>query len=536
MFALPQAWVPWVEALGWALLHFVWQAVVVGALFFVLRPLCRSVTSRYRLGLAMLVLLAACPVATAIWYWPAAHATGAARALPAAAVAAAQVLLQSDQWRIEALLPWLVGAWLIGVLGIASRAFLHWRQLNWLVRHAATLPECQDSLAKLCRRFGINRPVRLLASLRVTTPMLVGWLRPVILLPASLVTGFSPTQIELIIAHELGHIRRWDYLANLFQVVIETVLFYHPVVHWICRDVRNARESCCDDLVLALGDGSPVAYARTLAELETLRHDVGIVAPALGAGGGVLLARIRRIVGLERDTYDPLPQDNRLLVVAGVAAAAVMATLRMHSVSIPPVVLPTLTQSLAVIIDNPTLASPKLSVPSIAVDSAPVVEPQATTPVIESPRIRVAAPFAKTDPVLDVTAVALGVSEVAPAQETASVADAPVAVAGAAVPPPIATHLVQPRYPPRELAAGETGTVVLEFGIAADGRVRDIRVSGKRSIAFDDVAIAALREWRFSTESPIDTAQRYTQAFAFTRASGICHEVIGSHICRHLPE
>src|SRR4029077_8336234 len=138
-----------------------------------------------------------------------------------------------------------------------------WRRLNWLVRHAAApLPECRDSLSKLCRRFGIRRPVRLLASLRVATPMLIGWFKPVILLPASMFTGFTPHQIELIIAHELGHIRRWDYLANLFQVIVETVLFYHPVVHWISRDVRNARESCCDDLVLALGEGSPVAYAR----------------------------------------------------------------------------------------------------------------------------------------------------------------------------------------------------------------------------------------------------------------------------------
>src|SRR6185436_16440590 len=98
-----------------------------------------------------------------------------------------------------------------------------------------------------------------------------GWLRPGILLPAAVALGFPAAQIELILAHELGHVRRWDYVVNLVQVVIETVLFYHPVVHWISRELRHEREICCDEMVLRVTRGHPHVYARTLASLEELR-------------------------------------------------------------------------------------------------------------------------------------------------------------------------------------------------------------------------------------------------------------------------
>jgi len=107
-------------------------------------------------------------------------------------------------------LPWLVGAWMCGVVGIALRSLWHWRRLARLVGHAAIpLPQWEEKLAQMSRRFGLRRPVRLLASAKVATPMLIGWIKPVILLPLSMLSGFSAHQIELIIAHELGHVRRW---------------------------------------------------------------------------------------------------------------------------------------------------------------------------------------------------------------------------------------------------------------------------------------------------------------------------------------
>src|SRR5579859_2152016 len=239
-----------VDAVGTALLHFFWQGAVIALAYAALRPLCRDVLSRYRLGMGLLVVSALCPVATLIYLWPGAGepAAGALAPLLSGTINAVTDGNASVS-HLRDYLPALVAIWTVGVLLIATRSLFHWHRIQRLVK-TATAPgaEWQQRLTRMCARFGLKRPVRLLVSAKVATPMLVGWFKPVVLLPLSMLSGFTPHQIELIIAHELGHVRRWDYLANLFQVIVETVLFYHPAVHWISRDVRNARESCCDDL------------------------------------------------------------------------------------------------------------------------------------------------------------------------------------------------------------------------------------------------------------------------------------------------
>ena len=102
-------------------------------------------------------------------------------------------------------------------------------------------------------------------------PTVIGWLKPVVLLPASALAGLTPRQLEAILAHELAHIRRHDYLVNLLQTLVETLLFYHPAVWWLSRRIRVERENCCDDLAVSLC-GDPVAYAAALADLEGSAH------------------------------------------------------------------------------------------------------------------------------------------------------------------------------------------------------------------------------------------------------------------------
>ena len=126
------------------------------------------------------------------------------------------------------------------------------------------------SLQQIAKRLGVERAVRLLASANVDVPSVVGHFKPVILLPASLISGLTPDEIEAILAHELAHIRRHDYLINLIQTTFETLLFYHPAVWWISREIRRERENCCDDLAVQ-ACGNRVAYARTLAMLEENR-------------------------------------------------------------------------------------------------------------------------------------------------------------------------------------------------------------------------------------------------------------------------
>ncbi|MGH8123940.1 MAG: M56 family metallopeptidase, partial [Rudaea sp.] len=379
------AWMQlWIDMLGRSLLHFFWQGAVIGLLYALLRPLCASARARYRLGMSALLLMLACPLTTLALLRPAVEALGlastsaSALSMPDGAIAAtAAQLVATAQW--QQALPWFVALWLAGVCLISMRSFLHWRRLARAVRAATLLPDdWQRRLIQLRQRLGIRRPVRLLASIEIGTPTLIGWLKPAILLPASLLSGFTPAQIELIIVHELSHVRRLDYLANLAQVAIETLLFYHPAVYWISREVRQAREQCCDDLVLTLGGGNAVAYARTLADLEELQHDFGAAVPALGAAGGVLFTRIRRIVDPRHTlVLEPLPRSNGLTLPVLLAFAGVaLAALRLHLLppaSVADAVLRAPRENMAVISGNARFSAPRAAAPALAAGSIALV-------------------------------------------------------------------------------------------------------------------------------------------------------------------
>ncbi|HEX7915942.1 TonB family protein [Rudaea sp.] len=560
MNALTTELVPYVHALGWSLLHFLWQGALIGLAYALLRGSCRTSVARHRLGMLCLMAMLACPLVTLALLWPTpvdpADLSTAMSSVSTASVSASAEVTPAG---LEAWLPWCVGLWLAGVCMIALRSFLHWRHLAALVRSATALPrDWQLRLIELRQRFGILRPVRLLASFAVATPTLVGWLKPTILLPASLLSGFTPAQIELILAHELAHVRRYDYIANLIQVVVETLLFYHPVVHWICADVRQQREQCCDDLVLGVGGGERLAYARTLADLEEWTQGesgFGAAMPALGAGGGVLLERVRRIVD-PRPARSPglLSRDNGMTLPALLAGAGLLlALLRLHAPSADALgaalvrASATSAELLAVATlrihaDTPILASrirPTTLVvpPPREADRPPVaVAPPASKVAerTEAPAAIVTPHIAATDP----SAVSLPSSPAA-VQAQAAAVPVPSVVAektpAAVIAPsgPQALRVVQPSYPLDALRNGVAGKVDLEFRVDGEGRVRDIHVlSAQPAGVFEQSAIAALRQWRFEVPS---TSARFTRSFAFTRGASAtenCREITGSHICR----
>jgi beta-lactamase regulating signal transducer with metallopeptidase domain len=148
-------------------------------------------------------------------------------------------------------------------------------------------------------RFAIRRAVTLLQSTVVKVPMTIGWLKPVILVPVSILSELSPQHVEAIIAHELAHVRRCDYFVNLMQTVVETLFFHHPAVWWISRHVRLEREYCSDNAVVKL-TADQVNYARALTEIAERRDTLPQVVVA--ADGGSLVGRIRRILGMERES------------------------------------------------------------------------------------------------------------------------------------------------------------------------------------------------------------------------------------------
>ena len=200
--------------------------------------------------------------------------------------------------RVQPWLPEIVLVWFAGVLVAAFRPLLSWYTVRRL-RTVGVSPvgdAVHGVLERTAKRLRLARAVEVLQSTLVKTPVVVGYFRPVVLLPLCVVTGLPEAQLELILAHELAHIRRHDYLVNLLQTLVETLFFYHPAVWWLSRQIRNERENCCDDVAMATV-GSRADYGRALLAIEELRATS--TALSLAARGGSLLARIRRIAGCE---------------------------------------------------------------------------------------------------------------------------------------------------------------------------------------------------------------------------------------------
>ena len=192
-------------------------------------------------------------------------------------------------------LPILVGVWLLGVL-ICSIRPIWGLWIQWRLRHTGLQPvpeSIQSTLNTLIQKLRLTRAVRIAESALVKVPLVVGYVHPMILLPASVITGLTSSQLEAVLAHELAHVRRHDWLINTLQVIAETLLFYHPAVWWLSSRIRHERELCCDDIALGL-DVDKAVFARTLLTLEELRQKA--IVPAMAATGGDLAARVRRLL------------------------------------------------------------------------------------------------------------------------------------------------------------------------------------------------------------------------------------------------
>jgi beta-lactamase regulating signal transducer with metallopeptidase domain len=297
---------PLVARLGWTLLHFLWQGALIAALFAALRGLTgrwMSARARYAVACVGLTLMALAPILTFSfvacnsWRW----------AVPAAAFSQVQPasggpMIPLAPWyslaldNLERALPWLVIGWFLGVLILLMR-LVRGTVSAARLRSRGTRPAPHpwtESFQRIAAQLGVVRPVRLLISSIVDVPVVIGWFRPLVLVPAAALTGMPPEHIEALLAHELAHIRRHDYLVNVLQRVVEAVLFYHPAVWWVSSQIRRERELCCDDLAVA-ASGDVLSYARALANLELSRP--AHAQSAVAANGGSLVTRIRRLAG-----------------------------------------------------------------------------------------------------------------------------------------------------------------------------------------------------------------------------------------------
>ncbi len=194
--------------------------------------------------------------------------------------------------------PWLPGASLVWFCGVLLLSL--WNTGGWLgvvrLRRIGTEPvaqELRERVEAVANQLKLRQSVHVLQSAFVEVPVITGWWRPVLLMPVGIVTGLTSQQLDALLAHELTHVRRHDYLVNLIQTLVETVLFYHPAIWWMSRKIRAEREYCCDDAAIRVcGDG--VEYATVLAAFEQMR---AAPRPAVAATDGNTLSRVRRILG-----------------------------------------------------------------------------------------------------------------------------------------------------------------------------------------------------------------------------------------------
>ena len=287
------------ETLGGVLLHFIWQGTLIGIALQLALWILRGSRAAYRYLACCAAMLAMAAVPSLLLLAALAPSAPVAAAQPAAWTprvlpysSAIEPLVHS---RVGAALPWIVAIWLAGVLLLSARAFGCWVAAQRLAQSkAGIIPAALHASAqRIASSMGVRRAIVVVQSGLAEVPAVVGWIKPVVLIPAGLLTGLIGKHLEYLIAHEIAHIRRNDYLVNLLQTAVETLLFYHPAVWWTSKQIRLERENCCDDLAVSVC-GDALGYARALAELEHIR---GVETQlALTASGGQLLPHIRRLV------------------------------------------------------------------------------------------------------------------------------------------------------------------------------------------------------------------------------------------------
>ncbi len=345
-----------VTSIGWTLIHFLWQAALVGGVVeVILHMMCRnSAQLRYAVACTGLMVMAFAPIATLTYQIAVSDRIGSQTKSPAgswvardsgirafgdgmalsqptedstAGLGAQNSSIQLDWlefnrpdtgspvfWTsgrgaafelLKSSIPWFVLIWLTGVCCLAIRMLcgLH-RVRCWQCESVVvTNGELFEMVSRLSKKMNLRQRIRILETAREAVPSVVGCIRPAILVPASMLSGFTAAELESIMAHELAHIRRYDYPVNLVQAVFETLLFYHPAVWRISNRIRAERENCCDDIAVEVC-GNRKAFVRALAQMEEIRCNAERL--AIAANNGSLLYRIRRLLDVEPVRTGPL--------------------------------------------------------------------------------------------------------------------------------------------------------------------------------------------------------------------------------------
>ncbi len=327
---------PLILSLGWSVLHSIWQVLLLGAVaFFSLKLIpTQKAEIRYLFSYTLLLIIGG----LFIWNFNYQYQNALDRKIKIALISSsneisetelspntssnsiqeplitgepepesllnreteffsfAEILSSAKHFFIKSL-PWLAMIWIAGVFFLGLKLVGGWWYLKYQVRRTAkpVASQWQNKLDRLKNQLGIRASIQLLESTNISTPLTFGWLKPVILIPFGILSQLPPDQVEAVLLHELAHIRRFDFLANIVQTLIEILLFFHPVVWWISREIRESRENCCDDIA-ATHCKNRLHYAVSLLQLQKYSFTTkNQLAMAATGNSGRLTARIQRL-------------------------------------------------------------------------------------------------------------------------------------------------------------------------------------------------------------------------------------------------
>ncbi|MES2320090.1 MAG: M56 family metallopeptidase [Pseudomonadota bacterium] len=285
-----------IDSIGWTLLHFAWQGALIGCVTALALAVLRNASPVLRYN-------AACAGLLACLLWPAAELVlrlQGADMVTAQMRFADQLIVSGAAGARSGLMAWLqsqflwiVGCWAVCAAFLAARMAMGLAWVRRTERSQTTNALWQATVSKLAIRFGVRRDVRLRVVDDLDSPITTGWWRPVVLLPASLIAGLPPELLEALLAHEMAHVKRLDYLVNLGQNVVEILLFYHPAVWWVSGRIRVEREKIADDMAARM-TGDARTLARALSELERVQFSAHHL--AIAANGGELVSRVKRLL------------------------------------------------------------------------------------------------------------------------------------------------------------------------------------------------------------------------------------------------
>jgi beta-lactamase regulating signal transducer with metallopeptidase domain len=448
----PMVWLSRQEivALGWTLLHFCWQGTAVAVVFAMVDRITFQTSSRVRyfVALAAFMLMPVIVLGTfseelrvATQAHTTTQTTGFTTPITTQAAGSAGQILsslhlgvspkpilhqlplgsslqESTDWlaiRADRILPWVDALWLAGVLLLTLRSLGGWWHLGLIRQRAQRMVphEVERAFLRLCQQIQVGRDVVLRASDEVISPLAMGVWRATVILPISAVLSMPREELEAVIAHELGHIRRWDYLCNLLQTAVESMLFFHPAVWWLSRTVRERREVCCDEIAVQSCSDAAV-YARALLRLEEQRTVRLQLAMAFDGCGGSLLGRVRKVLGEDMALEGKMTSGTSVAAIGALVLTLLLgpkiseAVVTPMSTRMQPVVAHVIKNLPAVVVSQLNAASTRTFIPKATAPQPPVPQAKPVAPAAApapTPQIHTQISFSRNVAVNTITAM-----------------------------------------------------------------------------------------------------------------------------------